>query len=253
MNILSCLSMLSLPFTIFGGSVMPLRNIEAEINTPVLSIYGEAEISVAPDYAKIYGVIKKTSSDVEETIKIVDIFASIKNDLIEFGLEEKNIKSLYFNDTATNFDGEIVYRACLDFYVATEDVSSLKEVIELINSQENTTVKSITYELKSDNAYKEALNLATENALSKAESLIDTEKMQIREIQEECYYCSNSSYKDFITTDDIMENITVSAKVKVIMDYAEESEEVIEEELKDVEIDKETGEEIIESDDLVEK
>ncbi len=244
MNILSCLSLLSLPFTMFGGGIMPMRSVEAEIKTPVLSVYGEAEIEVEPDYAKIYGVIKKTSSEIEETTKVVDEFSTIKEDLIEIGVGAENIKSLYFNDTAINFDGEIVYRACLDFYVSTEDMSSLKDIVELINGQDNAEVKSINYEIKREDAYREALNLATENALSKAENLVNTQNMQIREIKEECYYSSYSSYKDFISMDDLIENITVRAKVKVIMDYVEEREEVIEEEIS---VDKETGEAIKEN------
>ena len=233
--------------TLFGivGALVPMTMQEAEAKIPVLSVYGEAEVVVDADVAKVYGVIKKTSSDINETINLVDEFSELKEGIVEIGIASDNVKSLYFYDSAMNFDGDIVYRACLDFYVKTENMDSLKDVIELINSQDNAKVKNISYELTSDDAYKEALKLATENAISKAESLFSTDEMEISEIEEECYYYCDSSVKDFVSSDDLIEKITVKAKVKVTMDYAEATEE-IKDDMEEVEIDKETGEIIAE-------
>ncbi len=229
------------------GLTFPMNVQTAEAKVPVLSVYGEAEVTAKPDSAKVYGVIKKTSTEIEETTNIVEAFENLKEELLELGVEEGNVQTLYFYDTAMNFDGDIVYRACLDFYVQTEDMESLKEVVDLVNSEENTKVKNISYELKSNEAYNQALSLAKENAIQKAESLVNIDNMEISEIEEECFYYCNNSFKDFISSDDLIESIVVKAKVKVTMDYVEnkiEIEEPTEEEIQaeDVEIDKETGE-----------
>lgn len=229
------------------GLSLPMNVQTAEAKVPVLSVYGEAEVTAKPDSAKIYGVMKKTSTEIEETTNIVDSFSKLKEELIEIGVEEGDVQTLYFYDTAMNFDGDVVYRACLDFYVHTEDMESLKEIVDLVNGEDNTKVKNISYELKSDEAYNQALSLAKENAIQKAESLVNTDSMEISEIEEECFYYCNNNFKDFVSSDDLVQSIVVKAKVKVTMDYVEneiETEEPTEEEIQteEVEIDKETGE-----------
>lgn len=240
MKVKSIIAGLSLVALGIGGAVLPTNMTEAEAKVPVLSVYGEAEIQRQADRAKIFGVIQKASDNKEEVQGVVDVFTEIQQELEEEGVASENVKTLYFYDTFCNFDGEIVYRACLDFCVETENMASIRTIVDELQ-EEGAKVKSISYELVNDEAYNEALSLATENALSKASSLLNTENMEVSEIEEECFYYCNSSYKDFVDLegDDLIENITIKARVKVTMDYVESLEDEI---TTEQEIDKETGE-----------
>lgn len=205
-------------------------DFKASASVPELSVYGEATIEVAPDYAKIYGVIENVSLDGNETSEsVLSAYSKLQESIVGLGLEKDSVNSVYLYEGGCNFDGQIILKTSLDFYVQTENMDNLTEVVSLISNSEHTRVKSINYELASDSAYKEALSKATQNALDKANSLTNTDGMVVCEIQEECYYYSNSSYKDFISIEDgLTENIKVKARVKVTMCY--EESDVVEEE-----------------------
>lgn len=246
-----------------GGGAMLSQGepIITEAKVPVLSVYGEANIEKEADYAKVFGTIHKISDSKEEVEEIVETFSSIKEELSSLGIQEENVKSLYFYDSLCNFEGNIVYRANLDFFVISENVSNLKDIVSTLLGEDNVKIKNITYELKDTSAYNEALSLAKDNAIEKANSLLKTDTIEVKHIEEECMYYCSSNYKNFIETegDDYIETIIIKARVKVTMDYVEdeivtednvdkETGEVIEEEaLSQENVDKETGEILDES------
>jgi len=244
-----------------GGGMAAVPQEASAKSVPVLSVYGEATIEKEAGCATVYARIQKISNEKEEIDEIVEDFSSIKEELENIGIEKENIKTLYFYEGLCNFEGNIAYRANLDFYVKSEEISSLKEVVTTILEEESASIDNITYELCDTSAYNEALALAKDNALQKANSLLKTENMGIQSIEEECFYHCSSNYRDFVVTenDDYVETITIKARVKVTMDYVEtenpqidenidkETGEIFEEQVMQEEnIDKETGEKISE-------
>ena len=209
-----------------GGVTTVDENIEACASEPVLTVFGEATHEVAPDFAKIYGVIEYISTEIPlAKDKVFESFDLIEKDLFDLGLDESNIISTYYYEGAYCLDGQIIVRNSLDFYVQTEDMENFVEMLTAISKVDYTTIKSITYELEDDEEYKEVLQEAKDNAMQKAEQLVNTEKLIVSEIKEEAYYI-NSSYKNFISVDDenLIKNIQVKAKVRVTMSEKTEEE-----------------------------
>jgi hypothetical protein len=106
--------------------------------------------------------------------------------------------------------------------VYTEDIDNIVTLLQTIEGVDLINIKSITYELKDDTAYQQLLQVATENALQKAENLVNMESLQVKEIKEENFY-SFSSYKNFVSVEDesLIKDITVKAKVKITLSEIE--------------------------------
>ena len=246
-----------------GGGMMALPQEANAKSLPALSVYGEAVVEKEADCATVFAKIQKISNDKEEIDEIVEDFSTLKENLENIGIAKEQIKTLYFYDGLCNFEGNIAYRANLDFFVKSENIANLKEIVSTILEEDDACIENVTYELKDTTAYNEALSLAKDNALEKANSLLKTDNMQIQSIEEECFYHCASNYRDFVLdeNEDYIEMLTIRARVKVTMDYVENGEqtieenidketgEILEEELPSQEenIDKETGEEIIEA------
>ncbi len=222
-----------------GGGIMALPQEANAMSVPALSVYGEATIEKEADCATVYAKLQKISNEKDEIDEIVEDFSLIKDKLESIGIENEKVKTLYFYEGLCNFDGSIAYRANLDFYVKSEEVSSLKEIVSTILEEDCASIDNITYELCDTTAYNEALSLAKNNALQKANMLLKTDNMEIQSIEEECFYHCSSNYRDFVLmeNDDYIETITIKARVKVTMDYSNEGSQNIEES-----VDKETGE-----------
>lgn len=239
-----------------SGMTMATSQTFAKSELPALSVYGEAEIEKQADYAKVFGYIEKISDDKEDIDEIVENFSTIKANLAEVGIEENKVQSLYFYDSVCNFEGSVAYRGYLDFFVICDDLSQMKSIVSTII--EDGKISNITYELKDTSIYNEALSMATENAMQKANSLLKTDNMEVTHIEEQCFFHCPSNYKDFVEVenDDYIETITVKARVKVSMAVVEnngdnvdkETGEILDNEVLDSQeftqenIDKETGE-----------
>ena len=223
------LLLLSMVFGVAGvfGMVFPaeLQYAAEAISEPVVSVYGEATKEVAPDIAQIYGEIKIVSKD-DAYEGVLGDFETLSAEVE--GFENVELKSTYVYQSVSVYDGVIFEKAGLDFCLYIENLENLGEVIQTMLDVENVEIKSITYKLSTDEVYQEVLAEATQNAMDKANSLLNTETLVVGEICEEGYYFSNYAYKDFVSVDDenLIENIEVTARVKVMLGYAEQAEVV---------------------------
>lgn len=176
----------------FCGSNVALAQPE---NYSKLIVSGNAEINVKPNLAIIYIGIETSNTDVEQAQKEnSQKLADMKNVLIDFNIEEKDIRTSMYN-IYKEYEYINNERKLKNFTVSniievkTKDLDRVGELITKLVENNANVVNGVNFTCENpDDYYLEALQKAIDNANAKASALIGNKTFEIMEINETNYY-----------------------------------------------------------------
>ncbi|MGN1227669.1 MAG: SIMPL domain-containing protein [Christensenellales bacterium] len=154
-------------------------------------VSGNGKIKVNPEIAKIrFSVCTQAENLADANTQQKEKIENIKATLSDF-----TITTTYFS-TYPIYDyqnGKILqsYEICNNFEILTENFSMLNTIIDNLQQSGATSIENIEYTLKDDTqAYNEALSVALNNAIDKAQtlSLAQNAEIKIKEICEQGYF-----------------------------------------------------------------
>lgn len=190
-----------------------------------LKVRGSGIVSVTADVARVVLGVRETSEDVRDAQAIVNqkinaIYAA----LIEAGVENKDIgtESLYIYasyDYSNYSEGKVVgYTATNTISVTTTQIDKVGEYIDIAFASGANSLETVVFSSRdNEEAQKEALQLAVQNAYEKAEVIAEAAGMQIVSVKSfdetiENYYMNDSGAK---YSNARMEAATVDASTMV--------------------------------------
>ncbi len=202
-------------------------------NDGVISVYGEAEIELAPDNARVILGVETTHSDsqtaVAENAKLMEqVYSAIEQ--LEDDIVSISTGSFYVY--STRIDEKIVYRVSNQVNISISNLDRIGELIDLATKAGANSVQSITFEVDDvETAKLFALENAVKQARDKANAIARAAGLKIESvvsISEEL-----SGYTPFKITDQRAayvaemsstviqpQNITVSARVTANFKFA---------------------------------
>ncbi len=195
----------------------------AESSQLSITIDGTAEQEVTPDTATIYANIQ--SLDLNEKTakeKSKEIYNKVKNELIQNGLDSKNITIISFslndNQIQNYRQKSLGYCSNLRFQFKT-NTKNMSSFFEILSNNGINDICSIEYSYsQSTNIYNELLKKAMNNAEQKAMDMLSNDNLQIVEITEKDNYYCPTLYKSGLDVFDDTNNIgqiKITAKVQV--------------------------------------
>jgi uncharacterized protein len=148
----------------------------------VIQAYGEAELSAAPDLARISLVIETRSSSavdaVEENARLAN---AVQETLLDFGLDETDLKTGSYNlysyrewheGLPFGEEGPLIYTATNEIVVTTKQLETVGEIIDLGVRAGANNVYYINFELEDpQDLLMEALGMAAGQARQKADAI----------------------------------------------------------------------------------
>lgn len=148
----------------------------------VIQAYGEAELTAAPDLARISLVIETRSSSavdaVEENARLAN---AVRDSLLAFGLTEADLKTGSYNlysyrewyeGLPFGEEAPMIYNATNEIVVTTKQLESVGEIIDLGVKAGANNVYYINFELEDpQDLMMEALGLAAGQARQKADAI----------------------------------------------------------------------------------
>ena len=214
-------------------------------------VTGEGEICLIPDTAIVsVGVESLNESLIAAQTENSSSMNALVGVLKELGVLEENIKTkgynVYQRYDYTQGEKLIGYQVSNYLEFKTKDVDNVGSIISKLMENGANRFSGVTFTLEnSEEAYKQALSKALENAKNKASALYGGE-LEIKKIIEEkntSYYLRDSyGYANSIseTTKFMKGEIKVSACIKVEFEY-KDSNKITSPEHIEEDLDKETG------------
>lgn len=145
-----------------------------------ISVSGIGEVSAAPDQASVNFSVDTVNMDAQKAVdENNSIVSSFKSELLDMGIEEKDIKTTSYN-FYKDYDyssekGErkfIGYRLVNRFDVKVRDIDKVAAVLDKAVEEGVTGMNGVSFSASNANElYNEALKEAVENGRQKAESL----------------------------------------------------------------------------------
>ena len=168
-----------------------VRSETTSLPSRLLTVSGTGKVIASPDEATVMAGVETKSETAQEAM---DVNSKSMKNLIdaakEFGINEKDIATIGVNiypDYYYPTDGgpsEIVgYSAWNQVNIKTKEIGKVGELIAVLTESGATSISGVEFMLSEDNqANIDALNLAYDNALVKANSLASKIGVEIVEI-----------------------------------------------------------------------
>ena len=252
-----CILMLILALVIVP--IASASNSTAFADEGKIIVCGEGEVSLIPDMAIVsVGVESLNESLITAQSENTQSMNALVAILKEMGISDECIKTKGYN-VYQRYDysqGEklLGYQVSNYLEFKTKDVDNIGSIVSKLMENGANRFSGVSFTLEnSEEAYKQALSKAFENAKTKASALYSGE-LEVVKITEEkntaCYLRDNYGYASSISeaTKFMKGEIKISASVTVVFEYdgeftKETIPEHIEPEIDDQIIDKETGDE----------
>ena len=208
-------------------STKNIKNVYAKENIlgQVVTI-GEAKILLKADIAKITAIITETDSELITAKDIAfDKFTQAKTELINLGVEEKDININYFS-TYPVFDnfferGNIGYHATLSFEYELNNLENVASSVDAILGVGITYISKIDYQVKNfEDECGNLLNNAIANATEKAMTMLNRDDVvAVGIIEQETHKCLQCGDYNASQSQDVNDNqIEIYARVKIIFE-----------------------------------
>lgn len=175
---------------------------------PELTVRGTGVVQVTADRATIVLGVRESDPDVREAQTTVnEKINAVYNALIGAGIDQKDIGTqsiyIYANYDYSGDEERIVgYTATNTLSISTSNIDKVGEYIDLAFEAGANTLDNIDFSTcNSEGAQKEALKLAVQNALEKAEIIAESAGkkvagiVSIDEISDAYYYGSDTGAK----------------------------------------------------------
>ncbi len=197
----------------------------------VISVYGEAEISAEPDFARVHLGVETTRENVEEAVREnADKMESVMEALKDSGVDEDNIETgtyrvSQYREHVSDRDYKDMYRVSNQLDIVLLNTENVGSIIDIAVGAGSNRVHSINFELEDREDIKlEALQLATKQARIKGDAIAESAETRIENIKlikEEA--SSYSPYrtlygmesKDIMMAEDSAETPIVPGNIKV--------------------------------------
>ena len=208
-------------------SAKNIKNVYAKENIlgQVVTI-GEAKISLKADIAKITAIITEEDSELITAKDIAfDKFTQAKTELINLGVEEKDININYFS-TYPIFDnfferGNIGYHATLSFEYELNNLENVASSVDAILGVGITYISKIDYQVKNfEDECDNLLNNAIAKATEKAKTMLNRDDVvAVGVIEQETHKRLQCGDYNASQSQDANENqIEIYARVKIIFE-----------------------------------
>ena len=202
-----------------NGNVLEDISDKTEI---CICVVGNASKLLSPDSATIFASVSSCDSDISIAKNTNnEKFQNIISTLDELGVSKDNISLDDYNTMprfSFSFTNSLTeYCSSLRFSVKVDNLDNLNEIITALN--ENVNINDIRYEVSNlDEEYTNVLNLAVENAKSKAIALAGREDLNISCIKEERLFSKHNIFKRYSETledSSLLGKIEIKARVNV--------------------------------------
>ncbi len=188
-----------------------------------ISVIGQAQKEIAPDFADITLSIESVDSDIanakDRTFAIFDkaVGALTENGIVRESIVVENYSS-YPNYDYSCGKNLIGYYSNLTFTYKADDLSQIKSTIDAVTDAGVTNVQSIRYGISNEEEiYNMALTEAIENAKAKAKSVFGRDDVMLVGLEEESVYYSSSLYRYYdssLESQDMVGKVTIQARVR---------------------------------------
>lgn len=189
-------------------AVMLLAGSALAENT-ALTVRGTGVVAVTADVARVVLGVRETADDVRVAQETVNgKINAIYNALIKAGIESKDIGTeslyIYANYDYSSLRGEeklTGYTATNTISISTTQIDRMGEYIDIAFENGANTLDAVDFSSRdNEDAQKEALQLAVQNAYEKAEIIAEAAGMQIVSVKSfdetaESYYSSATGAK----------------------------------------------------------
>ena len=209
-----------------------------EAGAPVMTVYGSGVVSVLADQATVVLGVEEKAEDVLEAQNAVnEKINAIYDALIEYGVEPKNIGTDQIYITA-NYDYSqdvpqlIGYEASNMISVQTTDIESVGDLIDLAFEAGANELNGVNFSASNtEEAKQQALTLAVQNAMTKAQTLADAAGvgigsiLSIEEQQSSSYYgaAPGAAYMNLREEADsastLVQASTIEVSASVVMEF----------------------------------
>ncbi|ERN54547.1 SIMPL domain-containing protein [Alkalihalophilus marmarensis] len=153
-----------------------------------LTVNGEGEVSVMPDQAEItLGVVTEAETVSESQQVNNDIFSAVISALNEIGIEDSQIQTITYRieprydyvEGVQQFRG---YEVTHMINIKVEDITQAGDVVDTAVANGANVIQSIQFTVAdSTDLYRQALQLALEDAKGKAMALTETLNVTLNE------------------------------------------------------------------------
>ena len=209
-----------------------------EAGAPVMTVYGSGVVSVLADQATVVLGVEEKAEDVLEAQNAVnEKIDAIYDALIEYGVEPKNIGTDQIYITA-NYDYSqdvpqlIGYEASNMISVQTTDIESVGDLIDLAFEAGANELNGVNFSASNtEEAKQQALTLAVQNAMTKAQTLADAAGvgigsiLSIEEQQSSSYYTAagaaymNLREESADSASTLVQASTIQVSASVVMEF----------------------------------
>lgn len=164
-------------------------SVSAIAEPAVLSVRGTGVVSIIADQASVVIGVRESAEDVLEAQTTVNgKINAICDALLAAGLEQKNLGTasmyIYANYDYSGEGERIVgYTASSSVSVMSDDIDKIGEYIDIAFANGANTLDSVNFSAKeSEQAQQEALALAVQNAMEKAQTIAGAAGMEVTSI-----------------------------------------------------------------------
>ena len=179
------------------------------------SVYGNCTETIKADSADIFVRVESADTDLSlAKEKSFNQFSALKNNLNNY---EIKIDSFYTNPNIDySLDKQIVgYYAVLNCVISLDNLENLDEIISTISSND-ACISYINLKLSNaDEMYLDCLVKAKQNAIENAKILLETESVNVLEVEEESRFYSSTKYMkaESVMQENYSLDIEISASV----------------------------------------
>jgi uncharacterized protein len=195
----------------------------------IIQTHGEAEVKAEPDLARV-GIAVETRGSTAEAV--VEENARLANAVVDalkkFGLDEEDIKTGSYNlysyreqyDLVPAGEEVITYQVTNEIVVTTTRLDEVGEMIDIAVKAGANNINYINFELENPQELRlQALQLATEQALEKAEAIAESSGEKISglyRIREE-----RTEYMPYVYREEVEADMGMGAPTPIMPDEVE--------------------------------
>lgn len=209
-----------------------------EAGAPVMTVYGSGVVSVLADQATVVLGVEEKAEDVLEAQNAVnEKINAIYDALIEYGVKPKNIGTDRINISANYsypLDIQVLdgYTASNTLEVRTTDIDSVGEIIDVAFEAGANELNGVNLSASNtEEAKQQALTLAVQNAMTKAQTLADAAGvgigsiLSIEEQQSSSYYTAagaaymNLREESADSASTLVQASTIEVSASVVMEF----------------------------------
>lgn len=209
-----------------------------EAGAQAMTVYGSGVVSVLADQATVVlGVEEKADDVLEAQDAVNEKINAIYDALIEYGVEPKNIGTdrIYISaDYSYPLDIQVLdgYTASNTLEVQTTDIDSVGKIIDIAFEAGANELNSVNFSASNtEEAKQQALTLAVQNAMSKAQTMADAAGvgigpvLSIEEEQSSGYAVAGAAYLNMReeaadSGSTLVQASTIQVSASVIMEFA---------------------------------